>query len=143
MHYEEYMVIEAQVTFPLLLPATPVYRRTSYISPPATTPWLRKDKLHFPSSYHTHLSTEGRVTFTLQLQPPSDYGRASYIYHSATASTGLQKDKLHFPSSYHTHLVMEGQVIFSLLLHHPLIAEVTVKPWCIPVGQNWPPISSW
>ena len=87
---------------------------------------LRKDKLHFPSSYHAPLLlTEGQVTLLLLLLPPG-YGRTSYI--SPLANTPPP-------------LVMEGQVTFLLLLQHPLITEgqVTVKPYGLSVGQIWPP----
>ena len=95
--------MKRQVTFLLQVQHPPGYRRTSYIFHPATTPtWLRKDKLHLPSSYHTTLVTEGQITFPL----------------SATPHTWLWKDKLHFPSSYNTHLVTERQVKFPLQLPH-------------------------
>ena len=49
------LVMEGQVTFPLLL---------------LSHPWLWKDKLHFPSCYHHPLIMEGQVTFPLLLQHP-------------------------------------------------------------------------
>ena len=93
--YVSHKIMEGQVTFPFLLPP-PGYRRTSYISPPATTPlvtegqvtfplllpppWLWKDKLHFSSCYHTTpLIMEGQVKFLLLLPHPPGYGRTRYI----------------------------------------------------------------
>ena len=52
-----------------------------------------KDKLHIPSSYHTHLVMEGQVTFPLQPYP-TGYRRTSYTSHPATTPTLLQKDML-------------------------------------------------
>ena len=50
------LITEGQVTFAILLPPPPDYGRTSYISPPATT----------PQSY-------------ISPHPIPDYGRKSYI----------------------------------------------------------------
>ena len=103
------------------------YRRTSYISPQATTPtWLQKDKLHFPSSYHTNLVTEGQVTFSLRLPNLPGYEFTSHISPPATKSTWLWKDKLHYPSSYQIHLVTEGQEHFPSSYHTDLITEEQV-----------------
>ena len=78
-------ITEGQITFPLQLPHPPGCGRTSYTSYPATTPtWLRKVKLHLPSSYYNHLVTEGQVTHPLQLPHPPGYERTSYIYPPAT-----------------------------------------------------------
>ena len=106
--------MKRQVTFLLQVQHPPGYRRTSYIFHPATTPtWLRKDKLHLPSSYHTTLVTEGQITFPLSATPHT------WLWKDKLHFPWLQKDKLNFPSSYHTYLVTEGQVTFPLQLPCP------------------------
>ena len=79
------------------MPHPPEYGRTCYISTSAaTSSWLRKDMLHFPSCCSILLIMEGHVTFPLQLPHPPDYWRTSYISPPATTSTWLWKDMLHF-----------------------------------------------
>ena len=67
------MIIPTTLTFD--------YGRTGYTSTPTATPTgLQKDKLHFPSSYHTHQITEGQATLPI-LEPP---WRTCYISPPAT-----------------------------------------------------------
>ena len=84
-------------------------------------------------SHHTSLIMEGHVTFPLLLPHPPDYRWTSYIsllLQQPPPHAKLQMDKIHFPSCCNIpwSLIVEGQV--------------TVKPYCLSLGQIWPPNSS-